>query len=325
MKLLSSKKSLTPKQSFNVIIDSSHLNQFCGRKIFLKQNADQLELDSTIEQITSDQITALSSQINHKVKSLYHEHFSDQDFSEFINQIIILSQSRLDFLLELLELQTNTQENWPFLQEIYNNLPSNDLPHHFAQVIQIANSQINLESINLLLNKIEVTTNSFYNLYFIATNLESHLLQLISLDSSIFYLDNHKLIQLVRILNRDPFLAKDLIVFLNHLGKDVQSTKSYVSLITNPLITNIHQLRFIHTIYKNIDKPFTDKEYILQIILKEDYITLDFYLSFFKKFTQRDLVLFVKKIKNMSIIEKLKLEIGLLTSTIKSIKQIINA
>jgi hypothetical protein len=97
-----------------------------------------------------------------------------------------------------------------------------------------------------------------------------------------------------------------------------------VSLITNTQITQVSQIRFINTIYKNIEKPFTDRDLILNIILREDYITLNFYLSFFKRFNKTDLSTFIKKLNEMSVIEKIKLEIGLFTSKISSIKQITN-
>jgi len=322
LKLSHSKNNI--KQSFHHILDKYGLNRFSGRKVDLLLIDNTLKLDSHLVSITELEIERLANDINSQVNSVFDEYFNDQDLEVFLMKVVQISQNRLDFLMELLELNQNIAENFPFIYQIITKLPSLDLPNYFEQIIEIANKKIQLSVIDVFLNGIQISSQSFNNLYYLATHLDPIVLKYIELENNIFYLDHHKIIHLVKILNRDPFLGRDIVLFLNKLSTDVESTISYVSLITNPLITQINQIRFIHTIYKRIDKPFTDKDFILRIILNEDYITLNFYLGFFKRYNKYEINSFIEKLKSMSLLEKIKLEIGLFTSKISTIKQIIN-
>ena len=322
--LVQTPDSINIKQQVNNIIDTNHLNRFISRKIEVSSKENQIVLHSSVEEFTRTEIDKITTNIQLQLNSMYLEHFSEQSFEHFLDQVVIISQQRLDFLVELLMLQQHIPENWPFILNIIQRLPSLDLPTTFSQIIDLANHHIRLEVILKYLESIEVTNKSFYNLYYLATHLEPTALKHISLDSHVFHLDFHKLSHFVKLLNKDPFFARDIILFTNKLSEDTQSIKSYVSLITSTQITQVSQIRFINTIYKNIEKPFTDRDLILNIIMQEDYISLNFYLSFFKRFNKTDLCTFIKKLKKMSVIEKIKLEIGLFTSKISSIKQITN-
>ena len=316
--------SVNIKQQVNSIIDTHDVNRFISRKIEVSSQDNQIILHSSVEEFTPTEIDKITTNVQLQLNSMYLKHFSEQSFQDFLDQVVTISQRRLDFLVELLEIQQHIPENWPFILHIINKLPSNELATNFSQVIDLANHNVRLEVILKYLESIEVTSKSFYNLCYFATHLQSTFLKHINLDSNLFHLDCHKLSHFVKLLNKDPFFARDIILFINKLSADIQSIKSYVSLITNTQITQVSQIRFINTIYKNIEKPFTDRDLILNIILREDYITLNFYLSFFKRFNKTDLSTFIKKLNEMSVIEKIKLEIGLFTSKISSIKQITN-
>ena len=316
--------SINIKQQVNNIIDTNHLNRFISRKVELSTQDNQIILHAQFEEFSRTEIDKITTNIQLQLNSIYLEYFSEQSFKDFLDQVVNISQQRLDFLVELLELKQHIPENWPFILNIIQRLPSLDLPTNFAQIIDLANQKIRLEVILKYLESMEVNNQSFYNLYYLAIHLEPMALKHISLDSHVFHLDFHKLSHFIKILNKDPFFARDIILFTNQLSEDSQSIKSYVSLITSTQITQVSQIRFINTIYKNIEKPFTDRDLILNIIMQEDYISLNFYLSFFKRFNKTDLCTFIKKLKKMSVIDKIKLEIGLFTSKISSIKQITN-
>jgi len=84
------------------------------------------------------------------------------------------------------------------------------------------------------------------------------------------------------------------------------------------------QMRFINLIFKKLQDPASSKDFIFKLIINEDYISLSFYLSFFNSFNQTQLESFNIKLKKMNFIDRLKLEIRLLTNQVYSINQVIN-
>jgi len=313
----------TLKTDIEALLRAKNANQFITRKIGVIPKLDRVDLENHEQFFSTQEVETISASIHTQLSSIYSQNFSELAFEQFLAQVSRITNSRLDFYIELFELHNHIPQNWPFLLQIMDKLPSLVLTQDFQMIIELANNNIQLETLNAVLSNINVDNQSFYNLYTLALKLNPDLLSFVAVDSPIFYLDTHKLEHLIKKLNRDPLIAQDIIGFINNL-QTIQDTKAYVSLITNPKVFMGVQMRFINLIFKKLKDPASSKDFIFKLIINEDYISLSFYLSFFNSFNQTQLESFNIKLKKMNFIDRLKLEIRLLTNQVYCINQVIN-
>lgn len=321
--ILTPEPNIIEKQVEQFLFDS-HINPFQTRNIHVFNSEHQVDLQSH-HNLESVQLAQFSDQISLQLKLIYQQDFAEQYIWEFfVEHIQSLSQNRLDLILQILQIQKNIQQNLePIFQVAHNVRPGISIDV-VKTLVELSNKNFRIEAILHAMQTLDLGYQEFYNLSYILQNLNPDLHSCFHCSKSLLKQDHSRLVHVVRVLNADFFRGRCILEFINKHNFDEQTLKAYLSLICKPSIFHKSSLEFIHVVFRLINKPFHNTQWILDVIAKDQHIDLIFYLGFFKNFSEENLKRFHEKIQKFNFFDRLKLEIGLVLKQIINITQVLD-
>jgi len=321
-------------------MEQEFLHFLCRQSInpFQSRNIQISGLDSTPPDAAppEQRLQILSEQ---ELPSAYLDDFSSRLHQEWVNfrtlnsvddtnltqQIVQLTQKRLDLFMLTLQMQHNVEQNIPPLQAIVNKLPPQFIAFYFRELIELANANIKLETLLGIMDTHHLNLQQFTNLTYILQHLNSDLLEHIGHNPKLFNLDHSKLTHFVGFLNQDPFIAKQSLDFIDTFIESMDTFNAYVSLLTNPQHRNPKALKFIHQLFAHIHKPFTNTQWVAGLIAQQKHLDLGYYLGFFNSYTESQVSSFVSYLSGLTILDRVRLEVRLIFNSPNSLNQVIDA
>ena len=286
------------QNEFADFLYSQHINPFQSRNIHVFHINDQtsqpaLQLHSEHE-LSKNFMTDFSDRLNQQWSHFCKLNTADtQDNTQLTQQIIHLTQNRLDLFMLALQMQQNVQQNIQPLIDIVDYIPGQFTAFYFKQLVDLANANIKLETFLHVLKLHSLNLQEFSNLAYILQNLNPDLLDYIGHNKNIFSLDYNKVVHFVRFLNQDLFVAQHSLKFADSFIDCFDTFNAYVRLVTNPHHHNPRVFKFIHQLFTNIQKPFTNAHWVSDIISQQQHLDLGYYLGFFNTYSESQVRSFV--------------------------------